>query len=103
MHSRAERAEDDGSHHDSLLCHQLPVTPPLSETNLINTQPKEPVMAKRIAKPKAERGKTAKPKAKRASSASRPRMSNARPAAKLTKPVQADWRDQTLARMRALI
>src|SRR5262245_24656048 len=52
------------------------------------------------AKPKAERSSTAKRKSNRAS---KPRKSAVKPAAKAAKPALGDWRDETLARMRALI
>ena len=45
----------------------------------------------------------AKPKAKGTSRAGRPRKSATKPAAKGTKPALGDWREETLARMRALI
>ena len=45
----------------------------------------------------------AKPKSKGMSRASKPRKSAPKPATKVTKPTLADWRERTLARMRALI
>jgi hypothetical protein len=60
-------------------------------------------MAKRTAKPKAERGSPARPKARRASKTT-PKKAT-KPAVKATKTARdsLDWRPQTLARMRALI
>ncbi len=54
-------------------------------------------------KPKAKRPNAAKPNDKGTSRARQPRKSTAKPAAKVMKPISKDWREQTLARMRALI